>query len=404
MPKVKPFHGCFGRLERDALKTTGIHSKEWTRVRGRKTMGMNEKEISKFLASKALRDAKLIRDLAVAPKKTIPYLNPHDLFGNSKKSSQSKELRVKQLKKKAEKAKQKKTIIEPTMEMIEKEIQTNITDLRASENHVRNISKELEPHVRRSKGLIEIQRKLYDHLLELAVARTSGLQSSPLILTNTKNPKKVLQRLPLRDEEIEQFERILSGKEELEKLDNRFTDYLIYLDQIKNRRLELHRRNDHVDYTKFRYIGPGGILHTKPSGEPKLNAKYYKKVTSQRISAPRTVNMRSLNNVKRVKYMETIGRKNTQEKKAGGNHPEYQSKSERIALPTTSPRIKRFCRQVLDAQDKYYSAQKKVNQLTRELQLRTNRPEYQRRCQEIRKELCYKIDETVWKRKKYEQR
>ncbi len=359
MPKVKPFHGCFGRLERDASKTTGIHSKEWTRVRGRKTMGMSEKEISKFLASKALRDAKLIRDLAVAPKKTIPYLNPHDLFGNSKKSSQLKEPRVKQLKKKAEKAKHKKKIIEPTMEMIEKELQMNITDLRASENHVRNISKELEPHVRRSKGLIDIQRKLYDHLLELKVARTNGLQSSPLILTNTKNPKKVLQRLPLRDEEIEHFERILSGKEELEKLDNRFTDYLIYLDQIKNRRLELHRRNDHVDYTKFRYIGPCGILHTKPCGEPKLNTKYYKKVTSQRISAPRTVNMRSLNNVKRVKYMETIGRKNREEKKTGGNHPEYQSKSERIALPTTSPRIKRFRRQVLDAQDKYYSAQKK---------------------------------------------
>jgi hypothetical protein len=70
MPKVKPFYGCFGRLERDASKTTGIHSGEWTHVRGRKTMGMSEKEISKFLASKALNDAKLVRKLEVAPKKT----------------------------------------------------------------------------------------------------------------------------------------------------------------------------------------------------------------------------------------------------------------------------------------------------------------------------------------------
>jgi nitric oxide reductase activation protein len=158
MPKVKPFHGCFDRFKRDASKTTDICSGEWTHVRGRKTMGMSQKEISKFLASKALKDAKLVRELEVVPKKTIPYLNPHDLFGNPKKSSQSKEPRVKQLKKKAEKAKQQKTIIEPTMEMIEKELQTNITDLRASENRVRNISKELEPHVRRSKGLIEIQK------------------------------------------------------------------------------------------------------------------------------------------------------------------------------------------------------------------------------------------------------
>jgi hypothetical protein len=43
-----------------------------------------------------------------------------------------------------------------------------------------------------------------------------------------------------------------------------------------------------------------------------------------------------------------------------------------------------------------------VNQLTRELQLRTNKPEYQRRCQAICKELCDKIDDTVWKQKNYE--
>ncbi len=63
MPKVKPFYGCFGRFKRDASKTTDIRSGEWTHVRGRKTMGMSEKEISKFLASKALTDAKLVREL-----------------------------------------------------------------------------------------------------------------------------------------------------------------------------------------------------------------------------------------------------------------------------------------------------------------------------------------------------
>ncbi|MFN9981201.1 MAG: hypothetical protein ACK53Y_14850, partial [bacterium] len=61
-------------MERDASKTTDIHSEEWTRVRGRKMFGMSEREISKFLASKALKDAKVVRELAVAPKKTIPYL------------------------------------------------------------------------------------------------------------------------------------------------------------------------------------------------------------------------------------------------------------------------------------------------------------------------------------------
>jgi hypothetical protein len=40
--------------------------------------------------------------------------------------------------------------------------------------------------------------------------------------------------------------------------------------------------------------------------------------------------------------------------------------------------------------------------LTRELQLRTNKPEHQRRCQEIRKELCKKVDDVVWKQKDYE--
>ena len=43
-----------------------------------------------------------------------------------------------------------------------------------------------------------------------------------------------------------------------------------------------------------------------------------------------------------------------------------------------------------------------MSQLTQELQLRTNKPEYKRRCEEIRKELCNKIDNTVWKQKNYE--
>ncbi len=47
-------------------------------------MGMSEKEISKFLASKALNDAKLVRKLEVAPKKTTlqesvqPDADPHE--------------------------------------------------------------------------------------------------------------------------------------------------------------------------------------------------------------------------------------------------------------------------------------------------------------------------------------
>jgi hypothetical protein len=222
-------------------------------------MEMSEKEISKFLASKALMDAQLVRELEVAPKKTIPYLNPCDLFGHSKKRCQQREPHVKQLKKKAGKAKQKKTIIEPTTKMIEKELQKNITNLRASENNLHNISKALGPHVMRSKGLIEIQKKLYDRLFELTVARTSGLQCLPLILSKATNPKKILKTLPLCNDELEQFERIQAGKEELDKLNSRFTNYLIYLEQIKNRRLELNRPNDHVDYTKFKYVGPGSV-------------------------------------------------------------------------------------------------------------------------------------------------
>jgi hypothetical protein len=91
MPKVKSFHGCFGRLNRDASKTTGIRSGEWTHVRGRKTMGISEKEISEFLASKALKDASFVRELEVAPKKTIPYcVKPCELVGHSEKHCQKK--------------------------------------------------------------------------------------------------------------------------------------------------------------------------------------------------------------------------------------------------------------------------------------------------------------------------
>jgi hypothetical protein len=214
-------------------------------VRGRKTMGMSEKEISKFLASKALKDAKLLRALEVVPKKTIPYLNPCNLFGHCKKLCQQKEPRMKQLKKmKAEKAKKSKKIIEPTTKMIVKELQKNISDLCANENHLCKIGKDLGKRVMRSKGLVEIQKKLFERLFELEVERTGGLKNLCLTLSNAKNPKKVLKKLPLHAEELEQFERILAGKDELEKLDNRFTDYMIYLEQIKSRHLELHRLND----------------------------------------------------------------------------------------------------------------------------------------------------------------
>jgi cell shape-determining protein MreC len=75
---------------------------------------------------------------------------------------------------------------------------------------------------------------------------------------------------------------------------------------------------------------------------------------------------------------------------------------ERITVPVKSSRIAHFSRQVLDLQNVYHSAQKKVSQLTQELQLHTNKPEYKRRCEEIRKELCNKIDDTVRKQKSYE--
>jgi hypothetical protein len=76
--------------------------------------------------------------------------------------------------------------------------------------------------------------------------------------------------------------------------------------------------------------------------------------------------------------------------------------TERTEVLIISPRLERFRHKVLDLQDDYNSAQKKVNQLSRELQIRTNKPEYKHSCSEIRKELCDKIYDTEWKQKKYE--
>jgi hypothetical protein len=71
-------------------------------------------------------------------------------------------------------------------------------------------------------------------------------------------------------------------------------------------------------------------------------------------------------------------------------------------MQVTSSRLERVHRHVMDLQDQYHSAQKKVIQLSREFQLRTDKPEYQQRCREIWKDLCDKIDEVVWKQKDYE--
>jgi hypothetical protein len=157
MPKVKSFHGCFGRLNRDASKTTGICSGEWTHVRGRKTMGMSEKEILKFLASKALKDASFVRELEVAPKKTIPYrVKPCKLVGHSEKHCQQKQPRMKQPKLIEKAKKNVKSNSESKMEKLKKEIQKNITDLRKSEDSLRNTSKDLGIKMMRSKNLVMV--------------------------------------------------------------------------------------------------------------------------------------------------------------------------------------------------------------------------------------------------------
>jgi hypothetical protein len=175
-----------------------------------------------------------------------------------------------------EKAKQKiKTNFEPTIEKLEREIQSNITELRKSENSLVKTSKMLSAKMMRSKGLVKIQKRLYDRLLEFEVERTSGLKHAPLIVSTGKNPKKTLKKLPLQPKELEQYERILSGCDQLEKLNDRFSDYLIYLEQIQNHRLEMHRQNDNAKYSEFKYVGPDGVLHKKPSADAKADTRYY---------------------------------------------------------------------------------------------------------------------------------
>jgi len=201
---------------------------------------------------------------------------------------------------------------------------------------------------------------------------------------------------------LEQFERILTGKDELEKMDNRFTDYLIYLEQIKNGHLKLHRLDDHADYSKFKYVGPDGMLHKKPSANPQSNTRYYEKFEKKRISSPKTYSLKSRNNMKRVRHIELLGKHTQKENNVPSGCTKKPMETEHFRTDIASPRLERLRRQVLDLQDRYYSGQKRINQLTRELQLRTNKPEFQRRCQEIQKELCTKIDDVAWRQKRYE--
>ena len=366
-------------------------------------MGLSEKEISKFLASKALTDAKLVRELEVAPKKTIPYrVKPCVLVGHSKKHCQQKQPHMKQSKLIGKAKKNVKNDSGSKIEKLKKEIQQNITELRKSEDSLRNTSKDLGVKMMRSKKLVMVQKKLYDRLLDFEVERTTGLKNSPLIINTGKNPKRVLKKLPLPKEVQERFERILTGNDELEKLDDRFTDYLIYLEQIKKRRLELHRDNDYADYSKFCFVGPDGVLHKKPSADPKRDTRYYEKVKKKRISSPRTASFKNRNNMKRVRHIELLGKYIHKEKDVPSDRRKHCMGTERVKINTTSPRLERFRRQVLDLQDEYHSGQKQINQLIRELQLRANKPEYQRRCREIRKELCTRIDDVAWKQKEYE--
>jgi len=97
-----------------------------------------------------------------------------------------------------------------------------------------------------------------------------------------------------------------------------------------------------------------------------------------------------------------IGKNRLKHQKLSTASKKHKVDTEKREVPLTSPRLERFRQKILVLQDDYHSAQKKVNQLSRELQVRTNKPEYQRRCREIRKELCDKIEDTVWKQKNYE--
>jgi hypothetical protein len=300
-----------------------------------------------------------------------------------------------------EKVKQKiKSSLEPTIEEIKQEIQTNITELCKSENLLMKASKDLSIKMMRSKGLVEIQKKLYDRLLDLAVQQTTGLKHTPLIISAEKNPRKTLKKLPLMPKELEQYERILAGSKELEKLDDRFTDYLIYFEQIKKCRLELHRLNDCVNYSEFKYVGPGGVLHRKPSANAKADTRYYKKVKSVRVSSPRTVGIRKHNNSKRVRHVELLGKSSSREHKK--RETKIVPETERIQLKMTSPCLECVRQHVYDLQDEYWSAQQKIMPLTRELKLQNNKPEQVKRCNQISKTLCDLIDDATWKQKLYE--
>jgi hypothetical protein len=189
----------------------------------------------------------------------------------------------------------KKSNRESTFDEVEKEIQKNVTKLWKSEQSLVKTSKILSAKMMRNKALVEIERKPYNCLLDLEVQRCNGLKNAPLIIGTGKNARKTLKKLPLHNEESEQFERILSGKDELEKLDDQFTDYMINLEQIKKRRLELHCLNDYANYSHFKYISPDGALHKKPSANPKSETKFYKKIKKQRISNPRTVGAKTRN-------------------------------------------------------------------------------------------------------------
>ena len=194
------------------------------------------------------------------------------------------------------------------IEELKKEIQQNVTELHKSEDSLHKTSKDLGIKMMRSKSLVMVKQKLYDRLLGFEVERTTGLKNSPLIINYGENPKRVLKKLPLPTEVQERFESILTGKAELEKLDDRFTDYLIYLEQIKKRRLIINRDNDYADYSNFRFVSPDGVLHKKPSADPRFDTKFYEKVKKQRIGSPRTVGIKNRNNIKRVRSVELMGK------------------------------------------------------------------------------------------------
>jgi len=164
----------------------------------------------------------------------------------------------------------------------------------------------------------------------------------------------------------------------------------------------MHRENDYTDYMKFRYVGLDGRLHTKPSANPSTKSQCYGKMKKRRIGAPRTVGIKNRNNVKRVRHVELMGQKSMQEQQRVQRPRKSETKTERAELPIISPRIERLHRQVADLQDTYHLAQMKVNQFSREHQLRVNKPEHVRHCQAIWKELCDKIDDVEWKQKRYE--